>query len=81
MEAYINEFADQPRVLVGLARRMGPRSWHGSVVPHLLPLLETWTQNHPRPEVRRWARERIEYISAEIEASRRGDEERDAGIY
>ncbi len=83
LEAYINEFGDQPRVLVGLARRRHPRSWYGSVVPHFepfLPLLEIWSQTHPRPEVRRWAREQINYISAEIEASRRGDEEHQAGI-
>jgi hypothetical protein len=84
LEAYIDEFADQPRVLVGLARRLHPSSWWGSVVPHLepfLPLLETWTQNHLRPEVRRWAREQTDYINAEIEANRRRDEERDAGIH
>jgi hypothetical protein len=84
LEAYVNEFGDQPRALVGLARRLHPRSWSGSMVHHLegfLPLLKIWTQNHLRPEVRRWAREQIGYISTEIEASRRRDEERDAGIH
>jgi hypothetical protein len=47
----------------------------------LLPLLEKWTQSHPQPEVRRWAREQIGYINAEIDASRKRDEERDVGIY
>ena len=84
LEAYISEFGDQPRVLVGLARRLHPRSWHGSLVPHLepfLPLLETWTRSHPRPEVRRWAGEQIEHTGAEIEASDKEDEERGAGIF
>jgi hypothetical protein len=84
LEAYISEFGDQPRVLVGLARRLHPRSWWGSVAPHLepfLPLLEMWTRSHPRPEVRRWAQGQIEHIGAEIEAGRKEDEERGAGIY
>ena len=84
LEAYVNEFGDQPRVLLGLARRLRPRSWWGSLVPHIepfLPLLEMWTQSHSRSEVRRWAREQIEYINAEIDSSRRHDEERDAGVY
>jgi hypothetical protein len=84
LEAYISEFGYQPRVLVGLAKRLRPRSWRGSVVPHLepfLPLLEMWTRSHLRPEVRRWARTQVEEIKAEIEASRKEDEERGVGIY
>jgi hypothetical protein len=84
LESYVNEFGDQPRVLDGLAIRLHPRAWRGSVVPHLeplLPLLEKWTQSHPQPEVRRWAREQMGYINAEIDASRKRDEERDVGIY
>jgi hypothetical protein len=84
LETYINEFGDQPDVLVGLARRLHPRSWWGSVVPHLepfLPLLEQWAPSHTRPEVRRWARDQIQFINPEIEANRRADEERNAGIH
>ena len=54
------------------------------MVPHLeplLPLLEKWTQRHPRSHVRQWSRERIGYINAEIDASRKRDEEHDAQIY
>ncbi len=74
LESYVDEFGDQPRVLVGLARRLHPKSWWGSVALHLepfLPLLEIWIQHHPRSEVRRWASDRTDYINAEIEASRR----------
>jgi len=84
LEAYISEFWDQPRVLVGLARRLHPRSWWGSVAPHLepfLPLLEMWTRSHPRPEVRRWAGQQVENIEAEIAVSSKEDEERGAGIF
>ena len=84
LRAYVKEFGNQPRALVRLASRLHPRTWWGSVVPHLepfLPLLELWADTHERAEVRHWARERIEYISAEIDASRKHDEERDVGIY
>jgi hypothetical protein len=84
LESYLNEFGDQPRVRDGLAIRLRPRSWWGSIVPHLeplLPLLEKWTQNHPRPEVRRWACEQIGFINAEIDQSRKREAERDVGIY
>jgi hypothetical protein len=84
LESYVNEFGDRPLVLDGLAIRLRPRTWGGSMVPYLepiLPLLEKWTQNHPRPEVRRWACEQVGYISAEIDQSRKRDEERDVGIY
>ena len=83
LETYINEFGDQPGVLVGLERRL-PRCWSGSAVPHLepfLPPLEKWAHSHTRPEVRRWAREQIGFINSEIEANRRDDEERNAGIH
>jgi hypothetical protein len=84
LESYLNEFGDQPRVRDGLAIRLRPRSWWGSIVPHLeplLPLLEKWTQNHLRPEVRRWACEQIGFINAEIDQSRKREAERDVGIY
>jgi hypothetical protein len=84
LESYLIEFGGQPRVLDELSRRLRPRSWTGSKVPHLEPfieLLEAWTGSHYRAEVQRWTRKQIGYISAEIEASRKTDEERDVGIY
>lgn len=64
--------------------RLLPPTWWGSLVPHFepfVPLLEKWTQSHSRIEVRRWAREQIGYINADIDARRNRDEEHDAGIY
>ena len=84
LQAYVKEFGNQPCALVGLARRLCLRAGWGSDVPHLeplLPLLEMWADTHERAEVRHWAREQIGYISAEIDASRKRDEEHDIGIY
>jgi hypothetical protein len=84
LEAYIDEFGSQPRVLDELSRRLRPRSWSGSIVPHLEPFIEIlklWAVSHSRPEVQDWARAQIGYISAEIEANRKSDEERAAGIF
>jgi hypothetical protein len=84
LEAYLDEFGSQPKVLDELSRRLRPRSWSGSIVPHLEPfidLLKTWAASHARAEIRRWAQQQIEYVSAEIEENRKTDEERDAGIF
>jgi hypothetical protein len=84
LEAYVGEFGNQPRVLVELTRRLHPTTWWGSAVPYLepfLPLLERWAQSHSLTEVRRWAREQIEHLNAEIDANRGRDEEHDVGIY
>jgi hypothetical protein len=84
LQAYVKEFGNQPRALVGLARRLHPSMVWGSVAPHLeqfLPLLELWANTHKRAEVRHWAQEQIGYISAEIDAHRKRDEEHDVGIY
>jgi hypothetical protein len=84
LQVYVKEFGNQPCALVELARRLRPRTWWGSVAPHLepfLPLLELWADTHERAEVRHWAREQIGYISAEIDESRKRDEEHDVGIH
>jgi hypothetical protein len=83
VEDYLNEFANQPGVLDELARRLHPKGWSGSVVPHLeplVPLLETSAQSHTLPAVARWAREQLKYTSAEISSERKRDDERSAGI-
>jgi hypothetical protein len=61
LEAFIAEFGAADRVLDELSARLCPRSWSGSLVPYLeplLPLLETWT-NHPLSTVRQWASRQI----------------------
>lgn len=83
LEAFIAEFGGEELVLGELSRRMRPKSWWGSIVPHLkpfLPFLETWC-SHQKSEVRRWASEQIKVIEAEIKINRKRDEERSAGLY
>ena len=56
---------------------MHPRSWSGSIVPHLelwLPLLQQWL-DHPLIEVRAWAQNRIEGLQKYIAAEMKRDEE------
>jgi hypothetical protein len=84
LERYVKEFGDQPRVLVGIATRLHPRTYWGSIALHIeqiLPLLESWRDGHPRPEVRRWAHEQIGHVSDLIATNKKRDEEDDAGIY
>jgi hypothetical protein len=45
-----------------------------------VPLLETSAQSHTLPAVARWAREQLKFISAEISAERKRDDELSAGI-
>jgi hypothetical protein len=77
LEAFIAEFGAADRVLDELSARLCPRSWSGSLVPYLeplLPLLETWT-SHPLPTVRQWASRQIISLKNWIEQERRRDEE------
>jgi len=83
VEDFTDEFGNQPGVLDELGRRLHPRSWWGSVVPHLEPLvrlLEIWVQSKRRANVAEWARKQLAYISAEISSERKRDDERSAGI-
>jgi hypothetical protein len=83
LEDYIGEFADQPLVLNELSRRIRPRSWSGSIVPHLepfIPLLDAWAESNKRTDVVQWARQQLVSIADEIALERKRDEERDAGI-
>jgi hypothetical protein len=76
-EAFIAEFGAADRVLDELSDRLPPRSWSGSLVPYLeplVPLLETWT-SHPLPKVRQWASHQIVNIKGWIEQEKQRDEE------
>jgi len=69
LESFISEFADQEKVLAALSTRLYPRSYYGSVAPHLHPqvkLLESWF-THPRSVVRQWARGRATWIKTQVE--------------
>jgi hypothetical protein len=77
LEAFVEEFGAEDMVLTSLSSRLHPRSWWGSLVPHLEPqqrLLESWS-NHPRSEVRRWVRDQINWIKQEIEVETKRNEE------
>jgi hypothetical protein len=54
LEAFVAEFGGEDEVLPALSSRLRPRSWWGSLAPHLeplLPLVESWLQ-HPNAELR-----------------------------
>lgn len=77
LQSFIVEFANQPGVLVALSRRIYPRSWRGSLVPHLesfLNLLDSWS-THANAEVRKWARDKINSIRSEIQNETQRDDE------
>jgi len=77
LQDFIAEFGNQDGVLAALSIRLHPRSWWGSLAPHLEPqlkLLNSWSA-HSRCEVRNWAREEINRISAEIRDARKREDE------
>lgn len=77
LQDFIAEFGNQDHVLGAVSRRLHPRSWWGSLVPHLerqLRLVKSWS-THVQPEVRKWARRQIAAMVAQIEAEKQRDEE------
>ncbi|PKN63133.1 MAG: hypothetical protein CVU57_20940 [Deltaproteobacteria bacterium HGW-Deltaproteobacteria-15] len=77
LQDFIAEFGNQDRVLRTVASRLHPRSWSGSLVPHLerqLKLVKSWSA-HAHPQVRKWARCQVAAIGAQIEAEKKRDEE------
>lgn len=66
--SFIAEFGNEPTVLGALSRRLHPMSWHGPLKPHIEPqikLLEAWT-THPQARVRKWARDRTNWINTQV---------------
>jgi hypothetical protein len=77
LDAFVTEFGATTSVLDEIGSRMHPKSWWGSIVPHLelwLPLLQQWL-NHPLVEVQAWAQNRIEPLQKYIAAEKKRDEE------
>ena len=67
LQSFVLDFGEEGAVLAALSSRLHPRSWWGSLAPHLEPqvkLLESWA-THPHQKVRQWARDRINWIKAE----------------
>ncbi len=78
LEKLTNEFGGVTEFRQALARRFYPRSWWGSIIPHLqiyLKPLKTWFV-HPVPEMSRWARERYRSIEKQITQERNREDER-----
>lgn len=79
----IDNFGDDEHVLSGLSANLSSFGWRGSAVPYLrkeIAALET-LKNHKNANVRRWIRERLNYLAKMIERETIRDEERDWGIY
>lgn len=77
LDAFVAEFGSIPSVLDEVAIRLHPKSWWGSVVPHVelwMPLLEQWL-THPIVEVRAWAHKKTDALTNYIAAQRKRDEE------
>ena len=71
LENFISEFGNHEKVLAALSSRLHPRSYYGSLAPHLDPLvklLESWF-THPYPEVRHWARDRINWVNTQAQSA------------
>ena len=78
LETFVEEFGGEPKVLGELRTRLRPRSWWGSLMPHiepLLPLLQQWS-SHRNAAVREWAQKMQETVRVQItDEKRRNDEE------
>ena len=76
----IDEFGDRDNVLQAVSLNMGNFSWWGSVTNYFTlyqePLRTLY--DHPKWQVRRWARAMLRHLDARIENARNEDEERDA---
>ena len=77
LEAFIQEFGAADHVLEELSDRFFPRSWSGSLVPYIEPLIsliEMWT-SHPLPEVRQWASRQTVNMRNRMKQEKQMDEE------
>ena len=76
----IDEFGDRNDVLQAVSLNMGNFSWSGSVTNYFTLYLEPLRTlcDHPKRQVRRWAKAMLRHLDARIESARNKDEERDA---
>lgn len=71
------EFGGVQEFRQSLARRFHPRSWSGSIIPHLevyLAPLETWF-HHRVPEMALWAREMVRSLEKHISTEHKREDE------
>ena len=80
MRRLIDEFGDRNDVLQAVSLNMGSFGWSGSVTNYFAlyrePLRTLY--DHPKWQVRRWAKAMLRDLDARIEHARNEDEERDA---
>lgn len=77
LEDFVAEFGEEDNVLDELSARLHPRSWSGSLVPHLEPLvvlIGSWV-SHPTPKVRQWAHRQVTSLKTMIDRESQRDEE------
>ena len=71
------EFGDTAEFRDALSRRLHPRSWSGSIVPHLevyLDPLEKWF-SHVKPAVALWSRDMHRSLEKWINAEQKREDE------
>ena len=76
----IDEFGDRDDVLQAVSLNMGNFSWSGSVTNYFTLYLEPLRtlHDHPKWQVRRWAKAMLRHLDTRIEHARNEDDERDA---
>ena len=75
-----DEFGDRDGVLQAVSLNMGNFGWSGSVTNYFTLYLEPLRtlHNHPKWQVRRWAKAMLRHLDTRIEHARNEDEEWDA---
>jgi len=68
-KAFIDEFGDNKAVLGAIAAKIGTYGWMGSIIPKLESDRAIFSQllDHPRPEVREWAKIHLDDVNNRIQ--------------
>ncbi len=82
-KSLVDNYGDNPDVLLEIDRNLGIFMWSGSVVPYYKMQIKVMTQlsDHEIPNVRRWAKKKIKHLKKEVEDEIKKEEERDLGIF
>ncbi len=84
VDALLQRFGDDERVLGELAANMHTFSWSGSLIPYweqYLAPLDTLKKKHQNRNVRRWAARMTTSLDKQIASEKKREAERDFGIY
>lgn len=77
LQSLASEFGGEEEFRDALAERLCPRSWSGSIIPHIeiyMEPLKSWFE-HPISQLATWARERYRLLEKRIAGERARDEE------